>query len=99
MEIFTQLALAVAEVGQATKDFLEVTVEAVVEVTGLRNPCTQLDGLQSGLMAACLGRAADGSPIRKAGVMGVVLAGGEGRAQDPIEVILSDGPLEALKPI
>jgi MOSC domain-containing protein YiiM len=71
--------------------------EAVVEVTGLRNPCYQLDELQPGLMAACLGRDGDGQPVRKAGVMAVVLVGGELRAGDPIVVELPAGPHERLK--
>ena len=49
---------------------------AVVEVTGLRNPCAQLDRLQPGLMAATLARDEDGKLVRKAGVMGIVLADG-----------------------
>jgi hypothetical protein len=52
--------------------------DAVVKVTGLRNPCVQLDNFQRGLMAAVLDRGEDGNLIRKAGVMGVVLAGGRG---------------------
>ena len=59
---------------------------AVVEVTGLRNPCAQLDRFQPGLMAAVLGRDAHGNLVRKAGVMGVVLAGGEVRPGDAIRV-------------
>jgi MOSC domain-containing protein YiiM len=73
--------------------------EAVVEVTGLRNPCTQLDGLDEGLMAACLGRGPDGEPLRKAGVMAIVLQGGEVRAGDRVAVTLPTGPLERLKPV
>jgi MOSC domain-containing protein YiiM len=65
---------------------------AVVEVTGLRNPCIQLDGLASGLMAAVLDRAEDGSLIRKAGVMSVVVADGEVRPGDPVTVALPDQP-------
>ncbi len=49
---------------------------AVIEVTGLRNPCVQLDGLADGLMAATLDRDEQGNLVRKAGVMGVVLTGG-----------------------
>ena len=55
---------------------LRIGPEAIVEITGLRNPCSQLDDYQRGLTAAVLGRNPDGSLIRKAGVMGVVLAGG-----------------------
>jgi MOSC domain-containing protein YiiM len=58
--------------------------DAVIEVTGLRNPCSQIDRFQKGLMAAVLDRDAQGGLVRKAGVMGVVLAGGEVRAGDPI---------------
>ncbi len=72
---------------------------AVVAITGLRNPCAQLDGIQPGLMAATLGRAADGSLIRKAGIMGVVLTGGEVRPGDGIRVALPDEPHEALGPV
>jgi MOSC domain-containing protein YiiM len=72
---------------------------AVVEVTGLRNPCTQLDGVGEGLMAACLGRGPDGEPLRKAGVMAIVLRGGEVRAGDRVAVTLPAGPPERLKPV
>ncbi|HRD28993.1 MAG TPA: MOSC domain-containing protein [Caulobacter sp.] len=72
---------------------------AAVEVTGLRNPCTQLDGLQTGLMRACQGRGANGEPVRKAGVMGVVITGGEVHPGDGIVVRLPDGPQRALKPV
>src|ERR1700722_6054852 len=56
---------------------LRLGAEAVVEITGLRNPCAQLNKIQPGLMAATLDRDADGNLVRKAGVMAVVLAGGE----------------------
>jgi MOSC domain-containing protein YiiM len=74
-------------------------LEAVVQVTGLRNPCYQLDGLQRGLMAACLDKTADGQLIRKAGVMSVVLAGGEVRAGDAIVVEPPPAPFEPLAPV
>jgi MOSC domain-containing protein YiiM len=73
--------------------------EAVVEVTGLRNPCVQLDGIQPGLMQATLDRDQDGKLVRKAGVMGVVLAGGEVRVGDPIEVELPPVPHRRLEPV
>jgi MOSC domain-containing protein YiiM len=59
---------------------------AVVEITGLRNPCAQLDQLQPGLMSAVLGRDADGKLIRKAGVMGIVIKSGEIFPGDSIRV-------------
>lgn len=72
---------------------------AVVEITGLRNPCAQLDGLQSGLMAATLDRDAEGNLIRKAGVMGVVLVEGTVRPGDPIAVELPSTPHRPLGPV
>lgn len=72
---------------------------AVVEVTGLRNPCRQLDGLQPGLMAAVLDRDAEGNLVRKAGVMGVVLAGGDVRPGDAVRVALPEGERRALGPV
>jgi MOSC domain-containing protein YiiM len=72
---------------------------AVVEVKGLRNPCRQLDGIAPGLMAATLDRAADGSLIYRAGVMGTVIASGEVRPGDPIRVELPAGERRALAPV
>jgi MOSC domain-containing protein YiiM len=60
--------------------------QAAITVTGLRNPCSQLDRFQPGLMAAVLDRDAQGQLVRKAGVMGVVLAGGEVRVGATIRV-------------
>ena len=73
--------------------------DALVEVTGLRNPCTQLDGLAPGLMAAVLDRDDDGRLIRRSGVMGVVVAGGEVRPGDPVRVELPRGPHRPLEPV
>ena len=77
--------------GLPTGAILRVGAAAEVRVTGLRNPCYQLDQLQRGLMAACLERRGD-DLVRKAGVMGVVLTGGEVRAGDRISVVLPGGP-------
>ena len=65
---------------------------AVVEVTGLRNPCVQLDHFQDGLMSAVLDRDEDGNLIRRSGVMGIVLTGGEVSPGDPIAVELPPPP-------
>jgi MOSC domain-containing protein YiiM len=73
--------------------------QAVVEITGLRNPCAQLDGIQPGLMAATLDRDAAGNLIRKAGVMAVVLSGGDVHAGDVIGVALPPKPHEVLAPV
>ena len=78
---------------------LRLADEAVVELTGLRNPCTQLDGIQPGLMAATLGRGQSGELVRRAGVMGVVLAGGEVRPGQPIDVELPRGRHRPLEPV
>ncbi|MEM7766651.1 MAG: MOSC domain-containing protein [Pseudomonadota bacterium] len=63
---------------------LSIGAEAIVELTGLRNPCRQLDDYQPGLLKACLARAADGGLVRKAGVMGIVVKGGTVVAGDGI---------------
>jgi MOSC domain-containing protein YiiM len=75
---------------------LQLGKSAVLEVTGLRNPCVQLDRIQKGLMAATLGRDEAGNLVRKAGVMAVVVAGGEVRSGDDVRVHLpaSARPLE-----
>jgi MOSC domain-containing protein YiiM len=78
---------------------LRLGAEAVVEVTGLRNPCSQLDGIAPGLMKATLDRDGDGELVHKAGVMGVVLEGGEVRPGDPIEVELPEQPHVRLAPV
>ena len=72
---------------------------AVVQVTGLRNPCIQIDRFQKGLMAATLDKDADGNLIRKAGVMSSVLAEGDVRPGDPVRVELPDGPHKPLLPV
>ena len=70
--------------------------DAVVEITGLRNPCGQLDRFQQGLREALLGRDAEGNLVRKAGVMAIVIEGGEVEPGDPIAVALPAPPHEPL---
>ena len=72
---------------------------AMVEVTGLRNPCLQLDGIQPGLMAATLARGGDGNLVRKAGIMAVVRVGGEVRAGDGVRVELPPERHRRLEPV
>lgn len=72
---------------------------AIIEVTGLRNPCHQLDKLRPGLMAATLDRDADGTLVRKAGVMAIVIEGGVVRAGDAIGIELPAAPHRPLKPV
>lgn len=76
---------------------LRLGADAVVEVTGLRNPCSQLDAFRPGLLAAVLGRDAAGQLVRKSGIMGVVLAGGVVRPGDPIAVELPPPPHRKLE--
>lgn len=76
---------------------LHLGAEAVVEITGLRNPCAQLDTFQSGLLGAVLDRDAEGTLFRKAGVMGVVLAGGVVRPGDAVGLELPPEPHRSLE--
>jgi MOSC domain-containing protein YiiM len=78
---------------------LHVGEEAVVEVTGLRNPCKQLDGLQPGLMAATTGRDASGGLLRLAGVMVIVVLGGDVWPGDRVVVELPPLPHHRLEPV
>ncbi len=72
---------------------------AVVEVTGLRTPCAQLDRIQAGLRAATIERGPRGVARPRAGVMGIVLAGGEVRPGDPIRIELPPDPHHPLEPV
>ena len=72
---------------------------AVVEITGLRNPCIQLDGFHKGLMAATLDRDAAGHLIRKAGIMSIVIRDGDVRPGDAIGVELPSAPHRRLQPV
>ena len=76
---------------------LHLGADAVVEVTGLRNPCAQLDHFRAGLLAAVLGHDEAGNLVRKAGVMGVVVASGDVRPGDAIRVELPLEPRQALE--
>ncbi|GJQ37331.1 MAG: MOSC domain-containing protein [Anaerolineaceae bacterium] len=65
---------------------LHLGKEAIVEVTGLRNPCEQLDTYQDGLLKACVSKDEQGNIIRKAGIMSIVLVGGEVFPNDGIRI-------------
>ena len=78
---------------------LRLGPEAVVELTGLRNPCLQIDGFEPGLLKQVVGTDAEGRTIRKAGVMAVVIAGGVVKPGDAIAVDIPAGPFEALLPV
>jgi hypothetical protein len=78
--------------GLPTATQLHIGNNAVIQITGLRNPCTQLNSFQEGLMAAVLDRDAEGNIIRKAGIMGIVIASGVISAGDVIRVELPPQP-------
>jgi MOSC domain-containing protein YiiM len=76
---------------------LHLGPSAIVEITGLRNPCDQLDHHQLGLLSAVLDRTPDGKLVRKAGVMGIVIAGGVVHPGQAIDVKLPAGPHRVLE--
>ncbi|UWX98783.1 MOSC domain-containing protein [Arthrobacter zhaoxinii] len=76
---------------------LRIGPDAVVQVTGLRNPCRQIDRFQTGLLKAVLPLDSNGKVVRKTGVMGIVLTGGRVSADDKIRVELPAGPHRRLK--
>jgi MOSC domain-containing protein YiiM len=73
--------------------------EAVIEITGLRNPCSQIDKFRPGLLAAVLTRSAGGQLVRKTGVMAVVVKGGVVRAGDDIAFVHTPAAYVPLRPI
>lgn len=73
--------------------------DALIEITGLRNPCRQIDDLAPGLMAAVLDRAEDGSLVRKCGVMAIVVRGGTVREGDPISLVSLPAQFEPLEAV
>lgn len=78
---------------------LQLGADALIEITGLRNPCKQLDDYQQGLLSAVLARNADGTLVRKSGVMAIVLKDGVVRAGDAIHIELPAEPFRALVPV
>ncbi len=78
---------------------LKLGETAEIEVTGLRNPCAQLERIAAGLMAATLERDADGNLIRKAGIMAIVLVGGTVHAGDAVVAAFPATPYQPLKPV
>ena len=70
---------------------------ATIEITGLRNPCSQIEAYRPGLLRAVLHRTPDGTTIRKSGIMGIVLTGGDIRPGDPITLTPPPGPPRLLQ--
>ena len=96
-ENVTTTGLAILDLPRGTR--LRLGEDAVVELTGLRNPCVQIDRFRPGLLKQVVGVDAAGEVVRKAGVMAVVLEGGVVKPGDAIEVTLPDGAFEALAPV
>lgn len=78
---------------------LHLGAEAAVELTGLRNPCWQIDAFSRGLLGRVLGVDEEGRKVRRAGVMAVVRRAGSVSAGDPVRVVLPAGPQHALEPV
>ncbi len=78
---------------------LHLGEHAVVRITGLRQPCTQMNALRPGLMKACLGKLPNGKPLRKAGIMAVALVSGSVYPGSSIAVELPAGPHVPLGPV
>jgi hypothetical protein len=83
----------------ATGARLHIGDGVVIAITGLRNPCHQLNGHSAGLMNALLDKTGDGSLIRKGGVMGIIICGGTLRAGDGIRLEAPTGRYTALQPV
>ena len=80
-----------------TDTILYIGEKARVKVTGLRNPCAQIDNFRPGLMKAVLDKDEEGNLIRKAGIMGIVLESGEVRPGDSIRIQLPPMPFKKLE--
>lgn len=85
--------------GLATGTVLRLGPDALVAVTGLRNPCVQIDRFSPGLTGRLVSRGADGTVVRRAGVMGVVVRDGTVRAGDSVDLAPPPGPPVPLQPV
>ena len=85
--------------GLPTGAVLRLGDDAVVEITGLRNPCVQIDAFRPGLLAEVVGRDDSGAVVRKAGVMGIVLVSGLVAPGDAVQVALPAEPHRPLEPV
>ncbi len=96
-ENITTRGLPILDLAPGTRLHLGAT--AVIEVTGVRNPCNQLDAVDERLLAQVALKVGDGGIIRKAGVMAIVIAGGAVRPGDPIRVETPAGATGRLQPV
>jgi MOSC domain-containing protein YiiM len=93
-ENITTRGLALLDLSPGTR--LHLGDEAVVEITGLRNPCKQLNSIDPSLLSRVVTKLGDGSIVRKAGIMGIVVTGGAVRLGDAIAV---EAPATARRPL
>ena len=96
-ENVTTRGIDLLSLSQGTR--LRLGAEAVIEVTGLRNPCFKLDGIAPGLMAAVLEKGPGKRIVRKAGVMAVVVRSGDVAVGDAIEVVAASDSFAPLEPV
>jgi MOSC domain-containing protein YiiM len=94
-ENITTTGLALLDLPVGTK--LHIGPNAILEITGLRNPCAQIDHFQNGLLSAVLEHDESGNLVRKAGIMSIVLVGGEVRPSDAIRIELPPEPHRKLE--
>ena len=91
------LTAGVELLGLPRDTLLQLGEHALVQVTGLRNPCAQIDAFRPGLLRAVIGRDQNGDVVRKVGVMAIVVHGGPVRAGGSIQVRRPTGPHHALE--
>ncbi len=80
-----------------TDTLMYIGTTAIVKITGLRNPCAQIDHFKPGLLKAVLDKDTEGNLIRKAGIMGIVLQSGEVKSGDSIRIKLPSKPYKKLE--
>ena len=85
--------------GMSTGTRLQLGPDAIVEITGLRNPCAQIEAFKPGLLAAVLDRSNGGQLIRKAGVMAIVVRNGRVQPSDDIAVVFEPNEYKMLLPV
>ena len=96
-ENVTTTGIPLLELSAGTR--IRLGKSAVIEITGLRNPCSQIEGFKPGLLSAVLAKSADGTLIRKAGVMGVVVIGGEVLPGDELVTVFRPFEFSPLRPV
>ena len=96
-ENVTTMGLPLLDLSSGTR--IRIGETAVIEITGLRNPCSQIESFKSGLLAAVLGKSPNGALIRKAGVMGIVVTDGAVHPGDEMVVVLQPSEFTPLRPV